>query len=423
VFGSLTRLTSQAYSHQYYVDGTPEIDDAKIGTVAPFWRTVLASGLGGGGRALFALDVTDPGNFNEAGAANTVLWEFTSVNDPDLGYTFGIPAIGKMNDGSWAVMSGNGLNNTGSGQSGIFILNARTGAVIRKLLTGLGAAGAPNGIAGITPVDYDGNGTVDYIYAGDIYGRMWKFDLTANNAAAWTVAYGAPLYRAVVGGVDQPITVAPEVTRHPLHGVMVEFGTGMYLQIADIGSTSQQTVYGIWDDGVPVNNLTDLQQQTVTGTSVISGRTYRTVSANAVNWTTKKGWYLNLPASGERVAVDLLIRNSRLLVTTLIPNADLCSAGGSSWLMELDYQSGGQISTSTLDTNNDGTVSSGDAVVAGVYRNSIGSSPSVLDGFDGADGPGTQEHLFSNLSSGEIDNMINRSNPLANRRMSWRQIR
>jgi type IV pilus assembly protein PilY1 len=423
LYSALPRLTSQAYTHQYYVDGTPVVEDAKIGVAAPFWRTVLASGLGAGGRELFALDVTDPGNFNEAAAANISLWEFTSASDADLGYTYGIPAIGKMNDGSWAVMAGNGLNNTGSGQSGIFIINAATGAVIRKLLTGLGTPGAPNGIVGITPVDLDGNGTIDYIYAGDIYGRMWKFDLTANNAAAWTVAYGAPLYRARIGGTDQPITVAPEVTRHPLGGVMVEFGTGMYLQISDLGSTAQQTIYGIWDNGAAVADISNLVAQTVTGTLAVGGRTYRTVSSNAVNWSVKKGWYLNLPTSGERVVVDLLIRNSRLLVTSLIPNTDLCSAGGSSWLMEIDYQTGGQLATASLDTNGDGTVTASDTVVAGVYRNSIGSSPSVLDGFDSPDGPGTLEHLFSNLSDGEIDNMLNRSNPLANRRMSWRQIR
>lgn len=424
VYPALSRLTSQAYTHQYTVDGTPVVEDAKIGAAAPYWRTILASGLGAGGRGLFALDVTEPQNFTEGQADNISLWEFTSAQDADLGFTYGIPAIVKLNDGSWAVLSGNGLNNTGSGQSGLFIIDAATGALKRKIMTGLGTAAVPNGIAGITPVDMDGNGTADYVYAGDVYGRVWKFDLTANNAVSWNVAYGAPLYNAQAGGVDQPITVAPEVTKHPTRGVMVMFGTGMYLQLSDITDTQQQTVYGIWDDGSPVTGgLLNLQQQTVTGTTILTGRTYRTVSSNPVNWTVKKGWYLNLPSSGERVAVDLLIRNSRVLVTTLVPNANLCSAGGTSWLMELDYSTGGQLASSVFDTNQDGVVNSSDAVTSGLAANGIASTPSVLTGFGTPDDPLSLEHLYSNQSTGLVENTLNRSNPLANRRMSWRQIR
>lgn len=424
LYSGLTRLTSQSYTHLYYVDGSPVVEDAKIGAAAPFWRTVLVSGLNSGGRALFALDVTEPQNFTEAGADAISLWEFTSAQDADLGFTYGTPAIVKLNDGSWAAISGNGLNNTGSGQSGIFILDAATGVVKKKILTGLGNVAAPNGIAGITPVDIDGNGTVDYIYAGDVYGRMWKFDLTSVNVASWTVAYGgAPLYRALVAGVDQPITVAPEVTRHPVSGVLVEFGTGMYLQIADLASTAQQTVYGIWDNNATVAGIGDLQQQSVTGTVTLNARLYRNVSSNAVNWLTKKGWYLNLPTSGERVAVELLIRNSRLLVTSLLPNSNLCSAGGSSWLMELDFATGGQLTTSTFDTNRDGTVNATDTITAGVAMEGIASTPAVLDGFGPNDDPGSLEHLYANQSTGVVAELLNRSNPLANRRMSWRQLR
>ena len=343
---------------------------------------------------------------------------------------FGIPAIVKLNDGTWGVIVGNGLNNTGSGQSGIFILDAATGAVKRKIMTGLGSLAAPNGIAGITPVDHDGNGTVDYVYAGDIYGRMWKFDLTANNSAGWSVAYGgAPLYRAQWGGADQPITAAPEVARHPTHGDIVVFGTGMYLQVSDISDTTQQTVYGIWDDGVPVAGIANLQVQAVSGTvNVTAGlppvtRTYRTVTANPINWSIKKGWYLNLPTSGERVAVDLLIRDGRVLVTSLLPNVDLCAAGGFSWLMELDYQTGGQFASSVFDTNADGSINTTDVNLSGVQLDGIASTPAVLSGFGPNDEPGSVDNLYLNLSTGGIGSQNSRGNPLANRRMSWRQLR
>ena len=424
VYSNLSQLTAQSYTHHYFVDASPDVEDAKIGLAAPFWRTVLASGLGAGGRAILALDVTDPSAFSETNAAAISLWEFTSDQDADLGLTYGTPAIVKLNDGSWVVLVGNGLNNTGSGQSGLFILDARTGALKRKIMTGVGNPGVPNGIAGITPVDLDGNGTTDYVYAGDIYGNLWKFDLTSNNAASWTVAYGGvPLFQAVRGGVSQPITVAPEVTRHPIRGLMVEFGTGLFLQRADVSSTARQSVYGIRDDGAPVDDIGSLQRQVVTGTITVSGQQYRTVSSNPVDWSAQKGWYLDLPTAGERVAVDLLIHNGRLLVTSMIPNSNVCAAGGFSWLMELDFASGGQTATAIFDTNRDGRVDSSDAVVAGIRMTGIASQPSLLGGFGPPGDEGSLEHSYSNQSTSQIGDVLHRANPLNSRRMSWRQIR
>jgi len=45
------------------------------------WRTILVGGLGGGGRAYYALDVTDPAN-------PISLWEISSNDDADLGLTY-----------------------------------------------------------------------------------------------------------------------------------------------------------------------------------------------------------------------------------------------------------------------------------------------------------------------------------------------
>ena len=421
VYSNLSRLTAQSYTHQYFVDASPIVQDAKISLASPYWRTLLVSGLGGGGRGIFALDITNPSQFSEANAAQLALWEFTSAQDADLGLTFGQPAVVKANDGSWVAIAGNGLNNTGSGKSGIFVLNAATGALKRKILTSVGTAGAPNGIAGFTPVDVDGNGTVDYVYAGDVYGRVWKFDLTSNDPLQWAVGFGgSPLYRATVSGTDQPITVAPEVSRHPNGGLMIEFGTGMYLQWGDITSTTQQTVYGLRDNGVTIGGRSDLQAQSVTGVTTINSVDYRNVTSNSVDWNNKKGWFLDLPSSGERVAVDAVLRNGRLLVTTLIPNTDLCSAGGTSWLMALDYLSGGQSSSSLFDTNQDGSINNADGIVAGLKLSGIGSSAVILGNF----GPEAEmDNAYVNQSTGTVRTVMQPNNPLSNRRMSWRQIR
>ncbi|MDH3599957.1 MAG: PilC/PilY family type IV pilus protein, partial [Candidatus Tectomicrobia bacterium] len=119
VFTNLNHLTDPGYTHRYYVDGSPTVGDAygtfgaahcTSGTTC--WRSVLVSGLRGGGQGIFALDVTDPSAFTEANADGIALWEFTDADDRDLGYTYSQPSIVQMANGKWAAVFGNGYNNT-----------------------------------------------------------------------------------------------------------------------------------------------------------------------------------------------------------------------------------------------------------------------------------------------------------------------
>jgi type IV pilus assembly protein PilY1 len=420
VYANLPKLTGQAYVHRYFVDGSANVADAQIGAGST-WRTTLVSGLGAGGRGVFALDVTDPSVFTEANASQIAMWEFNSTDDADLGYTFGRPAIVKLNDGEWAAIIGNGYNNTGSGQSGIFILNLKTGAVIRKILTGIGSAAVPNGIGAVVAVDTDGNDTADVIYAGDRTGRLWKFDLSDPNPANWVVAFGgSPLFHAMSGATDQPITTAPEVTLHPTSGYFLNFATGQYIDVNDPTSTGTQTLYGVWDKGDSNLSQANLVAQTVTGVVTYAGKDYRTVSSNVVDWASKYGWRLDLPTSGERVAVDPVLRDGRIVYTTLIPDSSPCSAGGTGWLMELDFKSGAQLTQATLDTNGDGTVDGSDALVGGVALSVISSSPVVQTGYGTEANP--LENKYLNQSSGNVARVLESSSQLGNRRVSWREV-
>src|SRR6202030_1738479 len=104
------------YGHNYFVDATPGSGDLFYGAK---WHTWLVGGLGAGGAAIYALDVTDPspGNFNENNARNLVKGEWTSqtitcVNvggcGANLGNTYGIPQIRRFHDGNWGAVFGNG---------------------------------------------------------------------------------------------------------------------------------------------------------------------------------------------------------------------------------------------------------------------------------------------------------------------------
>jgi len=180
----------------------------------------------------------------------------------DLGYSFSKPAVVNSNAG-WIVIFGNGYNSQ-SGVAKLFILNADTGETLKIIST---EAGSCNGLSSPTPVDIDNDNKVDYVYAGDLRGNMWKFDLTASSAANWDVAFKTAPY-SIVGGkkvgttpaplfqardesnIVQPITTKPDVMVHcTKHGQMVVFGTGKYLGDTDLGTTQTNTIYGIWDYG------------------------------------------------------------------------------------------------------------------------------------------------------------------------------
>ncbi len=428
VYSRLSGLTARGFTHRYLVDGSPSVSDIKFGST---WHTVLVGGLGGGGRGLFALDVTDPSAFSESTPTNTVLWEFDSSDDADLGLTYSQPTIMRLNNGEPGVIVGNGYNNTGSGESALFVLDAETGGVIRKIRTGIGSVGTPNGLSTPAVVDIDGNGTADYVYAGDLRGNVWKFDLSSSSESSWNIAFtGQPLFTARdSGSVAQPITTSVEVSRHPSGGVIVLFGTGRYIETTDVSTTSVQSLYGIRDSGTVIAGRADLVQQTVIDTETVGGKQYRAVSANAVNWASRRGWYVDLPSSGERVVVDPILRNGRLIVPTTVPSTDPCAVGGYSWLMELDYLTGGRLNVAAFDVNADGTVtdaldsvnfaSAGSQQASGVRLDAIGSTPSVVRGF-GDDG--SLENKYLNQSTGGIARVLESGQPLSNRRTSWRQI-
>jgi type IV pilus assembly protein PilY1 len=118
LFPELSKLTAPTYAHQYYVDGISVAGDVYDGSA---WHTLLAGATGAGGRAVFALDVTNPDAFGTGSA----LWEFTNADDADLGYTLAQPLVVRMQNGDWAVIVANGYNSD-NGHAVLFVLNAKT---------------------------------------------------------------------------------------------------------------------------------------------------------------------------------------------------------------------------------------------------------------------------------------------------------
>lgn len=398
VYPNLSKLSTVGYTHAYFVDGSPTVGDAYFGGA---WHTMLVSGLAAGGKSVFALDVTEfatkSPELATPSASTMVKWE---ISDADMGLTYSKPQIARLNNGVWAAIFGNGYNST-SEQAYLYVVNIETGVVIKKIASGLAGS---NGLS--TPIlyDKDGDKVVDYVYAGDLQGNLWKFDLSDTTTSTWGVAYnGSPAFTARnLAGQVQPITAQPTLGSPPTvtptptdPGVMVYFGTGQYLQNVDISDSKKQSFYGIWDNGTAISSTdrSDLQPQSIVSTDVAFSATLRTTSANPVDWATQRGWYMdfNVPAEpGERVVTQALLRYDRVIFLTLIPSSAVCQPGGSSWLMELDALTGARTTESSFDFNNDGVFDSGDYVagspVSG-YKSTVGITkpPAWFTGTDGKD--------------------------------------
>jgi type IV pilus assembly protein PilY1 len=450
------------YAHNFFVDAPPGTGDLYYGGA---WHTWLVGGLGMGGSAIFALDVTNPNSavtnpavsvFSESNATSSTIGKSTVVgewsnkniicnNDTStvlcknsLGNTTGTPLIRRLHNGYWGVIFGNGFGST-SGDAGIFVMlvdptdggqsfyylstgtagtptsirfkaaptgtsatihnwtggaatgvitfsdgETRQGAYINSAgvatwtpaLTGTPTAGGntltiPNGIAYVTAADLDGDHITDYVYAGDVYGNVWRFDLTGCNISgtsstscpswaqgAWGVTPG-PLFTTQTGQpITTPIVLASAVTSGTSPSMMLTFGTGQRTQFTPSTATSYatgtQSVYGIWDwnfttwnahsaftnaslvastsgtdqtglgSTAPVLTSSNLQQQIyavgAAGTIVVQNLqtiAWRNCSGSCSG--NQFGWYVNLPNTNEQIVSNPIAFQQAVTVNSTIP--------------------------------------------------------------------------------------------------------
>jgi len=379
VYGNLRGMSALAgYQYTPTVDGTPVVRDVffsegnQVG-----WHSLLVAGLRLGGRGVYALDVTHAdASETGSGPAGKVLWEFSHTSgansgSANLGYTFGRPNIGRLANGKWVVLVPSGYFPDESAEpaasnafSSLFVLDARTGTVLRELRTPTNIAGADivsNGLT--TPVlgDYEGDQVDEVAFAGDLQGNVWRFDLSDESPSNWKVDL---LFKPAVAG-ERPVTVMPRLFPDPAtrHFVVV-FGTGKYLGSSDNivdASTKVQAVYGIRDPGVagaqPVaEGVTPMVQQQLYEKGDVRGLTRNAVPLVDAAGNRVGGWYFLLQVfgtdgkqtnAGERVVVDAtaLFDSNRAIVTTLIPQkSDPCNPATQGAVLVVDAVTGGAAS-------------------------------------------------------------------------------
>ncbi len=513
-------LTSITYAHKFFVDATPTIEDVFMprskASATRTWNTVLVGGLGSGGKGYYALNISDPaGDYSsESAALDTVLWEFTDADDSypldssgqplgggtwvdnfglpvkDLGFTYSPAQLVMTNvvsggDNIWAAIFGNGYNST-AGIAKLFMLNLDGGldgtwssSDFYKLDTGEGVravpdtlAGLPNGLGVPAIIDEDLNGTADLVYAGDLFGNLYRFDISDSDKSKWTTT---KLFQATytAGGVTnrQPITVQPYVRKHPTQeGFIVIFATGSFITDADAVSKDIQSVYGIWDRGAgelnpPTANSDSkslrLVQQTISNVydeSVVPFNRLRRITNNAVEYQADDaagnpgtyGWYFDFDVErpaltvqgnanpdttglaapdaqypGERAIRRIIPRGDEILITTIVPRDDnSCLLAPPGAIFPVNSLTGGNSEGPLFDFNNDGVIDDDDLVngysVGIVIDNDMlnGSlvDPSLLLG------EGDTDFLFLSGGDEQVSLRVAQGGKSKTGRLSWREL-
>jgi type IV pilus assembly protein PilY1 len=244
------------------VDGSPTAKDIywdHDGDGDREWRTILVSAQGFGGNSIFALDVTDPADWQ-------VLWEATdNPNIPlidgvapggGMGYSFravldkvkvpkldgnGDPIAGEY-EVKWMVYVATSFANIAEQHGGInvFAFDLKTGT--EQWTFSSTYADSVNDIPGaVTTYDIDDDTLADRIFVGDMNGRMWELALTNDPAGKWAAGQSVHIYDGpddpdkdlVKGmaiplfnaGIGNPISVSPAIILRNGH-VLLIFGTG-----------------------------------------------------------------------------------------------------------------------------------------------------------------------------------------------------
>ena len=310
-------------NRRFYVDGQFEVADAFDGTR---WRTILIGGLGAGGKGLFALDVTTPQSFDE----NDVLWEINNedADFANLGHVYGRPRIVRLEDndgGRWVAVFGNGYGSQEE-RGYLYVVDLFTGDRLQQLTvpattvgSGANARRLPGGLSGPAVVTNLQGTAVNRLYAGDLSGSLWRFEVSNGAVEAPELLFRDP--------DNNSITVTPTVARNSRGEISVFFGTGQLFAVGDnvVSASNEpvQTYYGLVDSGSALTR-SDLAER-----KIVIENGERTITGDS---SESDGWFMNMVVGndqlGERIIQPASLSFGRLLFRSYEPNEDPCLGGG-----------------------------------------------------------------------------------------------
>lgn len=354
-FPQLSALMTNAAGQQIYVaDGSPVVrfnDVNRNGVVDGSDSVWLFFGLRRGGRAYYALDITNP-------VAPRFMWKITptqictasgcaaSKAYAELGESWSTPTVGRVRALADPVLVfGGGYDpnqdnrpTTAADSMGraVFVTNARTGAREAAFTSATGGSmtfSMPSDPTAID-TDLDGNGYLDRIYIGDMGGRLWRFDIGSADKALWAGRLMANLSES--SPTDRRIFFPPAAVKQFRNGVRYDaviVGTGnrenpLKATTSDVIAMIKDTDPGLFATSTSVATTSNLLNLG----SASDGTTDAALIDGAVN-----GWFRTLD-TGEKVvnAPTVFFGRIRFGTYTPIAQTNACVPPGQGRSNELD---------------------------------------------------------------------------------------
>jgi len=339
-------------------------------------RTYLFSSMGRGGKAFFALDVTDTSTLLGKNSSDIFKWIFTDTDDEDLGYIIGnngthplsnqpVSSVLTQNNRDFGLLIPNGVDSANNNSvlyiifsAGPELFNATDpnptrdptlathqyadawikATTIEKAaryikLVAPKSLATNNGLVGVTWVAASITGESAYVYATDLNGKLWKFNVNNSDFTYWqgfegistdnsypsapTLVFDSNEGRLSTDPVLK-ITTAP-ILRYDTKGrVNIIFGTGNALTGAEFQDTSANNrIYSIIDTPSATSTYKHASLST-RNLSEIGATTYISASSDV---SSSNGWVVYFRSgSGEKVINNPVILGDTIFVNTSAPS-------------------------------------------------------------------------------------------------------
>jgi type IV pilus assembly protein PilY1 len=356
--------------HPYGVDGAPVLysydanDDGSI-NAADGDKAYLYFGMRRGGRAYYALDITNPDN-------PKMLWSIshTDADFSELGLTFSRPQLAYMSyidggvtktnqpvlvfgggyDTNKDTRANNAIGTTDSMGNAIFIVNAEDGSLVWKAVYGAATVAVSETVfhnarlwnsipSDVTAFDSDGNGEIDRLYVGDTGGLIFRADLADTNRLNWKLHVFASVGRHSYSGKtnDRRFFHAVDVAQTrdnigPYDAVIVGSGDRANPMDRSIGNNIPENYYYMFKDRNIVSGTT-LTDSDITFHNYVADLSNNcmqsgTCTSSVTTALENYGWKIKLEqAVGEKALSRPLTLNGAIYFTTYLPPDTASNAG------------------------------------------------------------------------------------------------
>ncbi len=399
-----------AGQHLTLADGAPTawtLDANGDGKIVPADgdKAYLYFGLRRGGRAYYALDVSDVANpkfmwkiDRRAAGAQLCNPSCNSVADYDeLGYSWSTPIAGRIRALATgpAVIFGGGYDGnqdnfsaTAADSMGraVYVVDGVTGSTLKVFKNGSLAAGGgaisgmdfsiPSTVAALN-TDLDSQGLLDRIYVGDTAANLWRFDIDNGDTANWTAKQLAALSNAFA----LPITVPNRKIMTPPVVVKQSYLTQNYDAVYVGSGDREHPLITTSTDMMFMLKDFDLGLTASSGGLITLGSLYNISNiflASELNEATFKansGWYQGLQ-TGEKVFAPPTVFYNVLRFSTFNPTASLsaCLPPGKGKPYALDARFGGSVPNGTTAAS---TTSKQDPGISSAGTRGVYADPSL----------------------------------------------